>query len=744
MPQGQLSDLDFKSAVGKVDVAFQALGLSTVQIQDITKQTTFPTDELKDVLKKVEDLKKELSEKETQLQGLEDQLQETEEQRQGLEYQLQETEQQRQVLEDQLQNDIPPFCILPPKPSHDVADRVGEVANITQQLKELKQANENNVSYLYISGNPGSGKSQLAGLLAKRFYDDALEDPCASAFVMTLNAESLDTLQESYFSFARQLKCPEYAVTNILNSKDLKIEEKIVNLKTLIGTKIGSYTSWLLVVDNVKSTSEMHVHLPKTGNEQWARGQLLITTQDTKSIPLTNSFIQHISVSKGMESNESICLLAKLSGIDDNEKGKMVAQALDYQPLALASAATYVKQIRQSKITSHFGWNEYMDKLEKGKRGITETTLAETNPSYQKSMTLATALAVKEMIASDTVIVHAFSFLSLCAPQPLSPEIMINYIQNIDDEIEDKEMIMMRIQRCSLLLLEEDETGVYIRVHQVVRDVIKTVIKDYLASHRLEAINGAVTAFNRFIEDNLADNWLMQSNSIAPHLKAFVVNIENLFSKENLSQVFKTGMLKLGQICQNHCDFPTAIKYYEYSLVTYLEKLGPKHIHVAATYNNFGSVHQVLGDFERAKEYHHHALNIYLKELGPDHVDVAATYNNLGSVHQALGDFQRAKEYHDHALNIYLKTLGPEHIDIAATYNNLGSDHQALGDFEHAKKYHHHALNIYLTKLGPEHVHVAATYSHLGSVHQELGDFGQAKEYHHFALNIRSEKTSRA
>ena len=101
--------------------------------------------------------------------------------------------------------------------------------------------------------------------------------------------------------------------------------------------------------------------------------------------------------------------------------------------------------------------------------------------------------------------------------------------------------------------------------------------------------------------------------------------------------------------------FPTAIKYYEYSLVTYLEKLRPKHIHVAATYNNFGSVRQVLGDFERAKEYHHHALNIYLKKLGPDHVDVAATYNNLGSVHQVLGDFEQAKEHHHHALNMYLK-----------------------------------------------------------------------------------------
>ena len=86
---------------------------------------------------------------------------------------------------------------------------------------------------------------------------------------MTLNAESY---------FARQLKCSEYAVTNTLNSQDLTTDEKITNLKTLISIKIKLYTSWLLVVDNVTSIPLVHVHLPESGNEQWVRGQLLITT----------------------------------------------------------------------------------------------------------------------------------------------------------------------------------------------------------------------------------------------------------------------------------------------------------------------------------------------------------------------------------------------------------------------------------------------------------------------------------
>ena len=863
MPQGQLSDLDFQSAMSKVLGAFQALGLSTVQIQQIKNQKSFPTDELRDVLSKVKDLNKDLQkrckenkdlkdqlkenenqrrelkyqlkenedqrrglkdqlkETEKQRNGLEDQLNKTEEQRQGLENQIKETEEkkksledqlqkteeqrqglenqvkdteekrngleyqlknterqqqgledqlhqkekqrkglehmlketgeqrerlknqlqekekqlkdledQRQVFEDQLHNDTPPFCILPPKPSHDVADRDAEVVSIIQQLKELKQANETNLTQLYISGNPGSGKSQLAGLVAKRFYKDIREDSSSPVFVMTLNAESVDTLLESYISFARQMKCSEYAVTNIHTSKDLKIEEKINSLISLISTKIGRYVSWLLVADNVKSLSQMHALFPQQGHEQWARGQLVITTQDTTSIPVTSSSIQHISVSEGMQSQEATSLLAMISYISDSEMVEKVAEGLDYQPLALASAATYVKQIRQSTRTTEFGWNDFLKKLEKGQRSTTERLLAETNPCYKKSMTAATTLAVEEVMKSDKVIDHTFSLLSLCAPQQLPVDVVVNYIKNVDEEMEDREMIIMKLQRCSLLLLNEEETSVYIRVHQLVHDVIKSVINDYPE----KAVNGTISAFAQFIEDNLPTNrgeWrdsVMQGYNIAKHLQTFVLSFENLLSTENLFCIVEPEIRKLARLCEDHCYFQVAKTYYQYSLEACLKKFGPEHVDVAVSYNNLGLVHDKLGNYEQAKEYYHRDLAISLKQLGPEHVDVATSYNNLGVVYVNLGNYEQAKEYCHRALAIKLKQLGPEHVDVATSYNNSGVVYVNLGNYEQAKEYYHRALAISLKQLGPEHVDVATSYNNLGLVHEKIGNYEQAKE----------------
>ena len=762
MPRGSLEDADFQNTISKVHGVFQALGLSTSRIDDVKNQTYFPTKEVSLVLKEVDDLQQE----------------------------LRQEKQQRKVIEDQLEKDISPFCILPPKPSHHITGRNREVAEITKQLKELKGANKNELSYLYISGNPGSGKSQLAGLVAKRFFDEARDIPSSTPCVMTLNAASPDSLLESYALMARQVKCPEYAVTNTIISKDVKTEEKISNLKTLISARIELYTSWLLIVDNVFSMTWVHVHLPERGNEQWSNGQILITTQDVSSIPSTGSFVNHVSISRGMEADDSCSLLAMLSGISDCEIEKEVTMKLDYQPLALASAATYVKQVRQNKTTSNFTWVDYLEKIAKGQRSTTEKFLSQSNLCYPKSMTAATTLAVENAMMSDEIVGHTFALLSLCSADPLSVDIVFNYISRVDEQAADKELICLNLKRCSLVLFEEDESGAFIRVHQIVHDAIKTVMKDHQEPRNSSLIiNTAAASFSQFITA-IPEHSKTYSDTIhlIPHLKALIIVIEYLFSEKNTAQENKgtlrpeninwDNLIQLGKICTEHCEVHTSRKYHEYALTTKLTILGPDDTEVANSYLDLGYIHQRLGHFKRAKEHADRALEIYLKELGPEHsctataysglatvhkdlgdlelareyqeralaihlrrlgpenADVAFSYHHLGRIHRNLGDLDRSKEYHERALANDLKRLGPEHADVATCYHQLGRTYHDLGDLESAKKYQERALAIHLKRLGPDHDEVASCYHHLGCIQRDLGDFERAKEYYELALAI--------
>ncbi|XP_066017097.1 uncharacterized protein [Pocillopora verrucosa] len=737
MPQGQLSDLQFRLAVQKVKIAFQCLGLSTNDIQNVCKQKSFPTEELQSVLEKHQIL-----------------------------------EEQHHILEEQLHSDVSSFCILPPKPSHEIAPRESEVGKITKRLERLREANENGLSYLYISGNPGSGKSQLAGLVAQHFYETANEDLKTPTFVMTLNAESSKTLLESYASLGRQIKCPEYTIMQTLNSTDMQFEEQINNLKDLIATKIPLYGSWLLVVDNVSSLCDVHDFLPRPGNQQWTKGQLLITTQNSLSIPSESSFVSHISVSEGMVPTDARCFLAKVSGIRQQGMEDKIAKALDYQPLALASAGVYMKKVRESKVARSFGWEEYLEKLERGMRALTEKELTKTNPSYRKSMTVATKLAIERAINNDSVVKSAFTLLSLCSLQPLHLDILMNYILNDQNPNLDKEEIALQIQGYSLLLFDERESGIFVSVHQVVHEASKSVINECQEpDENVRSVAYAVMSFNQFIDIHLPHTWhnknsIRDSEHLIPHLNTFAAEVEKVFLHEDKYQVtekhvfnyfkFSEYFRRLAVICGNHREFSGAKVYCETALKLVemdkkirsceypgdveLKELGPTDDALVTICNLLGWVQRELGDFQNSKENHERALDIQLKNLGPQHVDVANSYHHLGNVQCDSGNLKEAMQYYERALEIQVKNLGPDHIYVAFSLATMSVVESKLENLQQAKDHIERALDIRLKRLGPEHVDVANIYYGLGIVQSELGDLQKSKECYQRALDIRLKR----
>ena len=779
--EGQFSNADFKTTVAKVEKAFRALGLSTVEIQTVSKQKSFPTDELQNVKTSNQKLTQDLETKEAELQENKDRLKTSEE--------------QSKVFEEQLQREVEPFCVLPPKPPHVIANRDFHVENVTQKLLNLRKANENTLSYCYISGNPGSGKSQLAGLVGEKYYKEASKDTNAPSFVMTLSAENPEALLTSYLSLARKMYCPEFPINSTENSKDLNNERKIAIIKDLIATKIHLYSSWLLVIDNVTNLPWIGQFLPERGNEQWSKGQLLITTQDCSCIPPDSSFTSHISISKGMEPADAICLLTELSGITDNDMGENVAHALDYQPLALASAGVYVRKVRNTN--PNFGWEGYLEKLEKGRRELTEKELAEVNSVYPKSMTVAIKMALETVMGSDEIMKHVFTFLAFCAPEPLRLDVLTTYVVNADEEL-DEEEIGIQIQGSSLLLIEKED-DVNIRLHKVVHDIVKRLVKDQMdANEHARVACVAIGSCSQYIHKAIPETLRSKdsvggSRHVVPHLKTLAVGITNIISTEEKFGLIKDTILNiqnsidnfeiLGKVCCFHSEYVSAIKYfsvalnlirtgldhghvrrvsriyhsmgfvhsglsdyqqakecYEHALPIQRNMLGPDHVDVATTYNSMGTLHRNLGDNQQARKYYKLALSILLKKLGPNHVEVAKTFHNMGILHTNLGDNQQAKKYHERALFILLNKLGPDHVDVATAYNNMGNLHCQLGDNQQAKKYYKLALSILLNKLGPDHVDVATAYNNMGNLHCKLGDNQQAKKYYERALFIRLNK----
>ena len=354
-------EAEFQRCVSTVSNAFTSLHLTTAELQRIINQKSFPTGE------------------------------------------LQMLQEQVTVLEDEIQGKAKPFLILPQAPSHEVVGRKVEVEDIMKKFSDLETINKDaSVVTIYISGNPGCGKSQVAREVGQQFFEReaAKNDPDSCTLVMTLNAEREQSMLDSYYTFARKVGVTEYSLNSITGGDSFLLPyEKICHLKTLVSAKMENYSSWLLIYDNVNSLNSIRDYFP---DEHWAGcGHVLVTTQDSINIPEADPLCESVSLSEGMQCEDARILLQKICGFScDSEEESLVLDALDYQPLAIACAALYVRYIGVHQQTGSSDiWKKYLTKLETlEKRASTERAYERTSKSYRSSMTAAVTLALEKLV----------------------------------------------------------------------------------------------------------------------------------------------------------------------------------------------------------------------------------------------------------------------------------------------------------------------------------------------------------
>ena len=647
------------------------------------------------------------------------------------------------------------FKILPSEPMHHVVSRSDYIHEINRDLKNLHNGNDSKLTYFYISGNPGCGKSQLARQVCEDISNSEKWET-ERTFVMTLDGTTLDTLFRTYKEFCCFLKCNESAIENIASSSkpnDLKIKD----LRSLISTRIRNWKRWWIIVDNVENLMEISPLLPQIKDSVWDHGQIIITTQNTDCVPPDNRFTKHVSLSVGMNKQECRHLLSLLSNTDVSDPSlDEVADKLDHQPLAMAAAAVYMRQVKEPDVSPAFSWKNYLEKFDKTKNNCAEEHFRRIDPKYSHTMSTAVMLAI-EKCAKNDIWNHIFHLFSLISFEPMPLSLVVLYVQQQGEKLDEQD-ISLAIKHCSLFLLFENQ-GTYIRLHRVIHEGIKQFCKDGKSTESKEvSVDEPPAKRARFSSKAVIENVVKTLRDfdsradrvkLIPHLKAFAKEIKYLFQENrsiySISPEFReTEILQiylfLAQTLHHYCELEKAKEYHEWALKIRKEQLGSNHVDVARSYNNLGNVYSDKGDLEKAKEYHEWALEIKKEQLGANHVDVAASYNNLGTVYSDIGDLDKAKEYHEWALEIKKEQLGANHVDVATSYNNLGNVYSDKGDLEKAKQYHEWALETRKEQLGANHVDVARSYNNLGNVYKKTGDLEKAKEYYEWALKIQKEQ----
>ena len=284
---------------------------------------------------------------------------------------------------------------------------------------------------------------------------------------------------------------------------------------------------------------------------------------------------------------------------------------------------------------------------------------------------------------------------------------------NTEGEFNDKDVIGLRIRKSSLLLLEEDNGESYVRIHQVVRDVIQRLIKQHWETQRFEVVHLSILSLNQFIVDRKTDDYTANGfRLVVPHLRFLSKQVEAIFKENDSSEAIKNKIfnlkdypdfLRFAQICCVHFDLKAAKRFASLALKLISRDSMLDHSYAASAHSLMGQVLFQMGTFEEGKRHFERSLALKLQLLGSEHPDVASSYNNLANVLHDQGDLKQAKEYHERALAIRQQTLGPQHPDVASSYNNLATVLRGQGDLKQAKEYHERALAIRQQTLGPQH-----------------------------------------
>lgn len=754
--KGTISETDFKTLIRRVEVAFLGLSLPVGDIKAISNQKSFPTKEwrlLKDQLAQEQEEVRALQEKST-------------------------------ALEEELKSNPKTFLgNLPTKPSHAIQQRLSEVSMILEQMEELKKSSDGEITTTYLSGNPGCGKSQIARMVGEAFYKQVSHNDLV--FVATINAETLETLFNSYDSLSRALGCTEFAVARITTSKD-SIQEKLQQFQRLVTPKIKEFSTWLLIIDNVVNLEAVRRFWPTCGCKEYGNGQILVTTQDSGTIPDNGSHSHCISLSRGMDPEDAVSLLTNVSQMPNQANVQDVAKALDYQPLALACAAWYVYSVR-SRGSPHFNWETYLDKLNRGKEEAMGEIKRKCDSGYTRSMPVAVRMAVERAVVNEEVLLHTFQFLSICAPGPVPLEVVVKFVTKRKPDL-DEEDIISKIMESSLVQISCKKDGEQtLWLHQVLYRVIRSNKNVCVQSGKeIKVISAALGPVQSLtVEDSSTSKIFVEHlNAFLSYVISFqlsstdfythlieVTPLANFFEcfiscaslclkygkmstvkqcvdiavgviEGSVSVDEKTSSLLLffcGRAMIDFSEYVRAIKYLEMSLAMRRQIYGNKHKTVAECLRHLGRVNFNFSRNEEATKFFHEALSIFREIRGEKNGDVAECLVGLGNVKGNLCYHAEATQYFQEALSISRELFGTKHLIVARCLHNLGVISIDCGRYDDAGRFLEEALAIQLEICGEKQEQVAISLNNLGRLHLKCSRFEKARHFMERALNIRRD-----
>ncbi|CAI6092005.1 unnamed protein product, partial [Clonostachys chloroleuca] len=598
-------------------------------------------------------------------------------------------------------------------------------------------------SRVALYGLGGIGKTQIA--LAYVYW---LRETYPDVAVFWVHGSKAEQFHEAYASIARDCMIPGH-------------DDPKVNMLRLVRHWLeqNSKTRWLMVIDNADDTGVfLRSHqdtLSMTTTEpshkecdlacyipDCRHGSILVTTRN-KQVGLKLAQGKSLIEVGNMEKNEAHLLLCAI--LEDNQPSEhdthLLASKLEYIPLALAQAASFIRG-------NFIPINEYIQLLDESDsellNRLSDSFMTVGRDSETAHAVTATWIISFELINKQNELASNFlSFLSFFHWQAIPKEFVHDYCRHMpmSDAVTITtaaiEMALGILKAFSFISVDKDRN---MNMHRLVQ----LVTRKWLATRGTAAGFGqrALKTVSAFYP--CGDTYEMQGrcSELLPHAYAILENNRCTYYDDTgtclAGSSSPSASQTTGSTERNTTEAGIANDLSEKR--QWSERPSGDLRAKARLLLNMGAYFFYQGNWNKAEELQVEAMAIFIEEKGKEDQRTLASMHSLALTYTFQGRWEEAERLQVQVMETRKMNLGVDHPETLTSMANLATTWYYQGRLEEAEKLEVQVMETRKMKLGVDHPETLTSMANLATTWHNQGRLEEAEKLEVQVMETRKMK----